>query len=105
MKITSVLIVIILVQVQCNIMNSLKISNTVKGTVLSAAGKFLNGKSTKAVATGNSVSVGKTSSKSSRMGQLLDIGTNAAMAVAGAGTLFQALSSNSAPEAPPSVSI
>lgn len=107
MKITIITSAFILTIGQCNIMNNLKISDTVKGTVFSAAGKFLNGKTTKTASVAPVAPVAvpeKTTSKSSRMGQIFDIGTNVAMAVAGAGTLFQALSSDStpAPPTPPS---
>lgn len=103
MKITIITSALIISIGQCNVMNSLKISDAVKGTVFSAAGKFLNGKSTKTAPVAPAATAEKTSSKSSRMGQILDVGTNVAMAVAGAGTLFQALSSGppSEPATPP----
>ena len=47
MKITIITSALIISIGQCNVMNSLKISDAVKGTVFSAAGKFLNGKSNK----------------------------------------------------------
>ena len=98
MKLTFVVLFAIIVVGRCNVLNPMKIPSSVRGTVLSAAGKFLNGKNNKAIASTNPVpsDIKGSGEKSSRMGKLLDLGTNAAMAIAGAGTLFQALSSDPA---------
>ena len=98
MKLIFTIIFAIIVIGQSNVLNPMKIPSSVRGSVLSAAGKFLSGKNNKAVASIASVPSNPQGSgeKSSRMGKLLDLGTNAAMALAGAGTLFQALSSDPA---------
>ena len=66
--------------------------HSAKSAVFSAAGKFLQGKTNKSKDTLSSTAIGATSNKSSKTSKLLDLGTNVAMAVAGAGTLYQALS-------------
>ena len=100
MKFTSVILAFVIANGTCNVMNSLKIADSVKGTVFSAAGKFLNGKTAKTSPAPTNAIVDKSTSKSSRVSQLFDVGTNVAMAVAGAGTLFQALSSDNTPPSP-----
>ena len=82
MKLTFVTSALIITIGQCNVMNSLKISDIVKGTVLPDAGKFPNEKVNKAAP------VAPTKSK---LGRLVDIGTIASMAAASIGTLHQAL--------------
>ena len=77
-----------------NIINGL-MGNSAQTAVLSAAEKFLKGKKS---STSNSApmpiapSTSVASQKPSKMSKLIDLGTNAAMAIAGAGTLYSALS-------------
>ena len=98
MKITLVILISSIQICDTNIISGLKIPSSVKGTVFSAAGKFLNGKSRKSnPSTADSPS--NLQKKSSKMGQLIDAGTNIAMAVAGAGTLYSALSGDQTPPA------
>ena len=94
MKLTVVIFTSIVLFNVNHAINPLKVPDSIKGKVFSAAGKFLSGKSNKIPASTNTASITNPTGKTSRMGQLMDIGTNAAMAIAGAGTLFQALSSD-----------
>ena len=66
-------------------------SGSVKTSIISAAGKLLQGQSS---SKGNSVGQPPATKKPSKMSKIMDFGTNAAIAVAGAGSIYQALSSN-----------
>ena len=101
MKLTFTLFVVIIIIGDGNALNPLKVPDSIKGKVFSAAGKFLSGKNAKNPAISNAATVTNPNGKTSRMSQLVDLGTNAAMALAGAGTLFQALSSDKTPPTPP----
>lgn len=100
MKLTVVILVTIFFVNNIHTISPLKVPDSIKGKVFSAAGKFLTGKGNKTPISTNTASVNNPTGKTSRMGQLVDIGTNAAMAIAGAGTLFQALSSDKTPPTP-----
>ena len=100
MKLTVAVLVFTVIISTNGAINPLKMPDSIKGTVFSAAGKFLTGKGNKGSTSTNTVSASNPSTKTSRMGQLVDLGTNAAMALAGAGTLFQALSSDKTPPTP-----
>ena len=98
MKITLVILISSIQICDTNTIGGLKIPSSVKGTVFSAAGKFLSGKSKKSIPTAAD-SPSSLQKKSSKLSQLIDAGTNVAMAVAGAGTLYQAMSGDETPPA------
>ena len=105
MKLTCILLFTLIVVNNSYAMNPLKMPDSIKSKVFSAAGKFLSNKGSKTPITTNTVNVPNPNGKTSRMSQLVDIGTNTAMALAGAGTLFQALSGDKSKATTVSVSI
>ena len=86
-----------------NIMNGL-MGNSAQTAVLSAAEKFLKGKKSTSSAPVHAPAVHAApiapNKPASKMSKLIDLGTNAAMAIAGAGTLYSALSDVGKPPVP-----
>ena len=85
-----------------NIMHGL-VGNSAQTAVLSAAEKFLKGKKTSSAVHSPMPVVHPpampANKPASKMSKLIDLGTNAAMAIAGAGTLYSALSDVGKPAA------